>query len=45
MEFDFDSVDFEQVEKDAAKRVEQIDAQNLVESQGDDNDCGDACKI
>lgn len=45
MEFDLDTVDFEQVEKDALKRVDQIDEQNALEASADDNDCGDACKI
>lgn len=45
MELDFDSIDFEQAEKDAAARVEQIDEQNSLEASADDNDCGDACKI
>lgn len=41
----FENIDFDKVAVDTAKRVEQIDEKNQVELTGDENDCGDACKI
>ncbi|QFP93884.1 hypothetical protein [Pectobacterium phage Wc4-1] len=42
-----DNMDFEQAERDAAKRVAQIDEQNTLppSEDGDDECAGGACKI